>query len=192
MSEGQLWDISDPLHPKVTAHIRNPDVIFWHGASFSPDAKYVAFGDEDLFTTNGCRSGSTGQLWVYRVADTSEPLSHFTIPRPQDPVLEEDFCSVHNFASIPMPGRWVIVAAFYTGGTSVIDLRDPAAPEEITFYDAVSPKPSNVWSAYWYDGHVYASDIGRGLDVIRLTLSGLDTAVDEDHLNPQTQEDIAG
>jgi hypothetical protein len=192
MSEGQLWDISDPLHPRVTAHIRNPDVIFWHGSSFSPDGRFVAFGDEDLFGTDGCRSEATGQLWVYRVADTSEPVSHYTIPRPQELVLEEDFCSAHNFVTVPWSGSWIVVAAFYIGGTSVIDLSDPAAPVEATFYDAVNPKGSNVWSAYWYDGHVYASDIGRGLDVISLSLAGLEAAAAQDHLNPQTQDLVGG
>jgi hypothetical protein len=56
-----------------------------------------------------------------------------------------------------------------------------------------------VWSAYWYNGHVYGSEIGRGLDVYGLTPSEhlteneLEAArlARVDRLNVQTQQRIA-
>lgn len=187
MSEGQLWDISDPVHPRITAHIRNADVAFWHSASFSWDGKYVLFGDEYLFQTPGCRDDRRGAIWFYEVADPEEPVGHFTLPRPQgeDPA---EFCTAHNFAPLPIPGRYLLVSAFYTGGTSVIDFGDPAHPVEIAYYDAVSPRPSNVWSSYWYDGLIYSNDLHRGVDIFDLDLPDVDDAVLLARFNPQTQE----
>jgi hypothetical protein len=187
MSEGQLWDISDPVHPRITAHIRNADVSFWHSASFSWDGRYVLFGDEYLFGTPGCRDDRRGAIWFYEVADPEEPVGHFTLPRPQgeDP---EEFCTAHNFVPLPIPGRYLLVSAFYTGGTSVIDFSDPAHPVEIAYYDAVSPRPSNVWSSYWYGGLIYSNDLHRGVDIFELDLPDVDDAVRLSRFNPQTQE----
>ena len=51
------------------------------------------------------------------------------------------------------------------------------------------------WSAYWFNGRIYASEIARGFDVLRLTpsehLSAAEIAVAErvmaETINPQTQ-----
>ena len=53
---------------------------------------------------------------------------------------------------------------------------DSAHPKEIAYFDR-GPIDPNVlvlggdWSAYWYNGHIYASEISRGLDIFDLTPS---------------------
>ena len=46
MGEGQIWDISDPENPETVGRVFNPNVEFWHSATFSYDGRRVIFGDE--------------------------------------------------------------------------------------------------------------------------------------------------
>jgi len=71
-----------------------------------------------------------------------------------------------------------MVQAWYQGGISVFDWTDAAHPTEIAFFDRGPMDGTNgvgagSWSAYWYNGHIYSSEIARGLDVLDLLPSGL-------------------
>ena len=172
LSQGQLWDISDPLAPRVTANIDTPDVDIWHSAAFSPDGRLVTFGDEYF----GPAKEPYGALWTYAVADPSTPLSHYRIPR-------DEPSTYHNFNYLPLRDRNVLVSSAYGSGTSVVDLSKPAAPKEIGYYDM----QSNAWSTYWYNGLIVANDISRGLDTLRLSDRIAAGARKLPMLNPQTQ-----
>jgi hypothetical protein len=55
-----------------------------------------------------------------------------------------------------------------------MDFTDAEHPVEIAYFDRgpIDPKMlvlGGDWSAYWYNGHIYASEIARGLDVFELT-----------------------
>jgi len=68
------------------------------------------------------------------------------------------------------------VQAWYQGGVSVVDFTDPAKPFEIAYFDRgpIDPKMlvlGGEWSAYWYNGYIYGSEIARGLDVFELAPS---------------------
>jgi hypothetical protein len=83
-------------------------------------------------------------------------------------------CVAHNGSLIPVPGRDIEVQAWYQGGVSVMDFTDPANPYEIAYFDRgpIDPKMlvlGGEWSAYWYNGYIYGSEIARGLDVFELT-----------------------
>ena len=187
-SEGQIWDITDPanpdtLHPLV--RVDDPAVNFWHSAEFTWDGQYVVFDDEAQgnFT---CAGGQPGQIRIYRVSD-GQLMSTYMIPRPQGGT----YCSVHNGNLIPVNGRYFLVAAWYGGGTSVIDFTDPTSPHEVAYYDATgSPAPSDAWSSYWYNGKIYTNDIGRGQDVFNIILPSTQYGATFTHLNAQTQEDL--
>jgi hypothetical protein len=97
-----------------------------------------------------------------------------------------------------------MVQAWYQGGVSVFDFTDSENPVEIAYFDrgpmnADSLVLGGVWSAYWYNGQVYGSEIGRGLDVYALTPSAHLTENElqaarlglVDAFNAQTQERIA-
>jgi hypothetical protein len=107
----------------------------------------------------------------------------------------------HNGSLIPIPGRDVMVQAWYQGGISVFDWTDPAHPKEIAYFDrgpmdATKMVGAGSWSAYWYNGYIYSSEIARGLDVFALQPSGfisqneIDAAklVHFDYLNVQGQQ----
>ena len=109
----------------------------------------------------------------------------------------------HNGSLVPVPGRDIMVQAWYQGGISVFDFTDPAKPVELAFFDRgpMSTEDlvlSGFWSAYWYNGHIYGSEIGRGLDVFQLKPSDMlsqneiDAArsVRMEGLNPQLQTRI--
>lgn len=185
MSEGQIWDLADPERPAALAHLDLPDVSFWHSAAWSNDGSVVIFGDENLAEA-GCTDAPLGSLWFYRVDDPARPqlAGRFSLDRYQG----SDICSAHMFNVIPGIDRDLLVSAFYSGGTSVIDFTDPSNPVEIAYFDAGGRAPGDDWSSYWYRGHIYASDHLRGLDVFRLSLPDLGDTTMLDHLNPQTQE----
>jgi hypothetical protein len=66
-----------------------------------------------------------------------------------------------------------MVQAWYQGGISVFDFTDPAHPQEIAFFDRGPLDAKNLylggyWSAYWYNGRIYGSEIVRGLDIFKL------------------------
>ena len=173
LSQGQLWDISDPLALRVTANIDTPNVDIWHSAAYSPDGTLVTFGDEYF----GAAKEPFGALWTYAVANPSTPLSHYRIPR-------DEPNTYHNFNYLPLRDRNVLVSSAYGSGTSVVDLSNPVAPKEIGYYDM----QSNAWSTYWYNGLIVANDISRGLDTLRLSDPIAAAARKLPMLNPQTQD----
>jgi hypothetical protein len=92
------------------------------------------------------------------------------------------------------------VQAWYQGGLSVFDWTDSKHPKEIAFFDrgpvnATEMGNGGYWSTYWYNGHIYGSEISRGLDVFELQPSGFLTqneidaakSVKLDYFNTQGQ-----
>ena len=183
-SHGQIWDITDPAAPTTL----NPTIIddagvnYWHSASFTWDGRYVVWKDESF--TGRCNSTNDGRIRIYRIADNTI-VSSFMIPRPQGTA----YCSVHNGNIVPVAGRYLLVAGWYAGGTSVVDFTNPNFPTEVGFYDAtVGFGAADTWSSYWYNGRIYANDIVRGLDVFNFTTPRSPYGNTWDHLNAQTQE----
>jgi hypothetical protein len=123
--------------------------------------------------------------------------SYYKMPVPQPDDIN---CVAHNGSLIPVPGRDIMVQSWYSGGISIIDFTDTARPVEIAYQARGAVEKgkmvmSGPWSAYWYNGFIYSSEIARGLDVFRLLPSDflsqneLDAAnlVHFDELNPQNQ-----
>jgi hypothetical protein len=73
-------------------------------------------------------------------------------------------------------GKDIFVQAWYQGGISVMDFTDSSNPKEIAYFDR-GPIDKDIlitggyWSAYYYDGYIYGTEITRGLDVFRLVPS---------------------
>jgi hypothetical protein len=88
----------------------------------------------------------------------------------------QENCVAHNGSLVPVPGRDILAQAWYQGGISLVDFTDSANPHEIAFFDrgpnsATALVLGGFWSAYWYNGHIYGSEIARGFDVFGLTPS---------------------
>jgi hypothetical protein len=185
-TQAQIWDITDPANPDTLHPMRidRTGVNFWHSAEFTWDGQYLVTDDESF--TGTCQPGNDGQISIWRVSD-GQLMSTYMIPRPQG----NTYCSVHNGNLIPVAGRYLLVAAWYGGGTSVIDFTNPTSPHEIAYYDAQgSPVASDAWSSYWYNGKIYTNDIGRGQDVFNFVLPATVYGATFTHLNAQTQEDL--
>ena len=161
-NQTQIWDVTKPLKPEILGSITTPLNSFHHSAVASPDGKYLAVGDEAILTD--CVGGPTGMIFIYDITDRSAPreVSRISPPARGGPPLGT-YCTAHNFNFIG--GTRKLVVAWYEHGTNVIDLSDPANPREIAFF---LEEDSNTWSSYWYRGRIYANDLGRGLDVLKL------------------------
>ncbi len=199
---GMLLDISDPVNPVRIQAVADSNFSYWHSATFNNDGTKVLFTDE--WGGGGqakCRATDPrewGADAIFTLADKRMTFhSYYKLPAPQ---TEEENCVAHNGSLIPIPGRDVMVQAWYQGGISVFDWTDPNHPQEIAFFDrgpvdSTRMESGGSWSVYWYNGSIVSSEIARGLDVFQLTPSDLvsqneiDAArtVHLDYLNPQGQ-----
>jgi hypothetical protein len=173
---GILLDIKDPVHPKRLDAVNDPNYSYWHSASFSNDGKKVVFTDEWGGGLGArCRAkdpNKWGADAVFSVKDNKLSFaSYYKLPAAQG---DSENCVAHNGSLIPVPGRDIEVQAWYQGGISVMDFTDAEHPVEIAYFDRGPIDPNMLvlggdWSAYWYNGHIYASEIARGLDILELT-----------------------
>ena len=182
---GILIDISDPANPVRIAEVSDPNYSFFHSATLNNDGTKVIFTDEwGGGTSPRCRSTDQPQ-WgansIYDIVDGHlQFASYYKLPVPQ--TVQEN-CVAHNGSLVPVPGRDIMAQAWYQGGISLIDFTDSAHPREIAFFDrgpinAGSLVTGGFWSAYWYNGQIYGSEIARGFDVFRLVPSDHLTAAE--------------
>ena len=173
---GILIDIKDPANPKRLDAVNDPNYAYWHSASFSNDGKKVVFTDE-WGGGLGARCRATdpnkwGADAIFDVQDNKLKFAgYYKLPAAQG---DTENCVAHNGSLIPVPGRDIEVQGWYQGGISVMDFTDSAHPVEIAYFDRgpIDPKMlvlAGDWSAYWYNGHIYGSEIARGLDILELT-----------------------
>ena len=202
---GILLDVKDPVHPKRVDAINDPNYSYWHSATFSNDGSKVVFTDEWGGGLGArCRPNDPnhwGADAIFHLADDKLTFAnYYKLPAAQG---DTENCVAHNGSLIPVPGRDIEVQAWYQGGVSVMDFTDPAHPFEIAYFDRgpIDPKIlvlGGDWSAYWYNGAIYGSEIARGLDVFELTptkflsQNEIDAAksVHVDLLNVQNQQKI--
>ena len=202
---GILLDIKDPVHPKRVDAVNDPNYSYWHSASFSNDGSKVVFTDEWGGGLGArCRANDPNK-WgadaIFRLKDGKLSFAnYYKLPAAQG---DTENCVAHNGSLIPVPGRDIEVQAWYQGGISIVDFTDPAQPFEIAYFDRgpIDPKMlvlGGDWSAYWYNGNIYGSEIARGLDVFELTPSKFLTQNEIDaakvvrvpELNVQNQQKI--
>jgi len=173
---GILLDIKDPVHPKRVDAVNDPNYSYWHSASFNNDGTKVVFTDEwGGGLGPRCRANDPN-VWgadaIFSVKDGKMSFqNYYKMPAAQG---DTENCVAHNGSLVPVPGRDIEVQAWYQGGVSIVDFTDPMHPFEIGYFDrgAIDPKQLTLggeWSAYWYNGHIYGSEIARGLDVFELT-----------------------
>ena len=175
---GIILDVKDPVHPKRLDAVNDPNYSYWHSASFSNDGSKVVFTDEWGGGLGArCRANDPNK-WgadaIFRLKDNKLTFAnYYKLPAAQG---DSENCVAHNGSLVPVPGRDIEVQAWYQGGISVMDFTDPAQPFEIAYFDRgpIDPKMlvlGGEWSAYWYNGNIYASEIARGLDIFELTPS---------------------
>lgn len=201
---GILFDIADPLNPKRIDAVTDTTFAYWHSATFNNDGTKVIFTDEWGGGSRPRCKASDPMTWganaVYDIVDGKLVFrAHYKMPAPQS---DKENCVAHNGSIIPVPGRDLFAQAWYQGGLSVMDFTDSAAPKEIAYFDRgpIDTKQlvlGGYWSVYWYRGHLYGTEISRGVDVFKLTPSEHLTAAEiaaaqaaqyeNNRFNPQTQ-----
>jgi hypothetical protein len=198
--QGAILDISDPVNPVKIADVSDENFAFWHSATFTHDGERVVFTDElgggGQPTCNPTVGDQRGANAIYDISDPANPvfLSYYKIPRTQS---NTENCVAHNGNFLPIADRDIYVQAWYQGGTSVVDMTDPANPVEIGFFDrgplsAERRIIGGSWSSYYYNGVIVSSDIQQGLDLFRFSdpAAGLAHGVRLPYLNAQTQEPL--
>jgi len=202
---GILLDIKDPVNPKRMDAVNDPNYSYWHSATFSNDGKKVVFTDEWGGGLGArCRPNDPNKWGADAIFNLSSDKlslqSYYKLPAAQG---DTENCVAHNGSLVPVPGRDIEVQAWYQDGVSVMDFTDAAHPYEIAYFDrgpidAKTLVLGGDWSAYWYNGYVYGSEIARGLDIFELTptkfltQNELDAAksVQVNELNVQNQQKI--
>lgn len=202
---GILLDIKDPANPKRIDAVNDPNYSYWHSATFSNDGKKVVFTDEWGGGLGArCRANDPNVWGANALFDlANDKLSfagYYKLPAAQG---DSENCVAHNGSLIPVPGRDIEVQAWYQGGISIMDFTDAKKPFEIAYFDRgpIDPKMlvlGGDWSAYWYNGNIYGSEISRGLDVFELMPSKFLTQNEIDaakamrvgELNVQNQQKI--
>jgi hypothetical protein len=200
-----LLDIRDVANPKRIAAVADSNFSYWHSATFNNDGTKILFTDEwGGGLQPRCRvtdKPEWGANAIFtRAGSTMTFTSYYKLPAPQ---TANENCVAHNGTLIPIPGRDIMVQAWYQGGISVFDWTDPAHPREIAYFDRGPMDSTKLvgagsWSAYWYNGYIVSSEISRGLDIFELQPSGfisqneIDAAklIHFDYLNAQDQQQL--
>jgi hypothetical protein len=175
---GLLLDISDPVNPTRLDAVADSNFAYWHSATFNNDGTKLLFSDE--WGGGGapkCRAGDKpewGADAIFTIENKKLKFqSYYKLPSYQS---SNENCVAHNGSLIPIPGRDVMVQAWYQGGISVFDWTDPKHPMEIASFDRGPVDGTRMamggsWSVYWYNGSMISSEIARGLDVAELVPS---------------------
>jgi len=177
---GLLLDIHDVANPKRIGAVADSNFSFWHSATFNNDGSKILFSDE-WGGGSAPRCRATDKLeWgadaIFTLKDNQMTFqSYYKMPAAQ---TSFENCVAHNGSLIPVPGRDLMVQAWYQGGISVFDWTDAAHPKEIAYFDRGPMDSTKLvdggsWSVYWYNGVIVSSEISRGLDIYELVPSGL-------------------
>jgi hypothetical protein len=203
---GLLLDIRNPTNPVRIGAVADSNFSYWHSATFNNDGTKVLFSDE--WGGGGapkCRATDRREWGADAIFELKngkmEFQSYYKLPAPQ---TAQENCVAHNGSLIPIPGRDVMVQAWYQGGISVFDWTDSKHPMEIASFDRGPVDSTRMamggsWSVYWYNGAMVSSEIARGLDITELVPSQyisqneIDAAktVHYDYLNAQGQPKMA-
>ena len=175
---GILLDISDPVKPVRLDHVMDKNFAYWHSATFNNDGSKVIFTDEwGGGVRPRCRASDLpnwGADAIFQIVDRKMTFAgYYKMPAAQS---EQENCVAHNGSLIPVPGRDIMVQAWYQGGVSVFDFTEAEKPVEIAFFDrgpldAKQLITGGYWSTYWYNGFIYGTEIARGIDVFALKAS---------------------
>jgi hypothetical protein len=203
---GLLLDIKDVANPKRIFAAADSNMQFWHSATFNNDGNKILFSDEwGGGSAPRCRitdKKEWGSDALFTIENGKEVFhSYYKMPAAQ---TSFENCVAHNGSLIPIPGRDVMIQAWYQGGLSIFEWTDIDHPKEIAFFDRGpldtlgAGANGGSWSAYWYNGVIVSSEIGRGLDIFEIQPSGfisqneIDAAktVKFDYLNVQGQQKI--
>ncbi|MSO48408.1 MAG: hypothetical protein EXQ49_00655 [Acidobacteria bacterium] len=179
---GLLLDTKNVAKPKRLDDVADAAFAFWHSATFNNDGTKLLFSDEWGGGTSPMCQSIHPPMWggnaVFDIQGTGDNRrlkfgGYFKLPAWQ---TATENCVAHNGSLVPVPGRDIMVQAFYQGGVTVFDFTTSSRIQEIAYFDRGPIDAANLviggyWSVYYYNGFLYGSEIARGLDIFELTPS---------------------
>jgi hypothetical protein len=196
---GLLLDTSVVTKPKRLDDVADAAFAFWHSATFNNDGTKLLFSDEWGGGTSPMCQNIHPPMWggnaVFDIQGSGDNRrlkfgGYFKLPAWQ---TATENCVAHNGSLVPIPGRDIMVQAFYQGGLTVFDFTNSSRIQEIAYFDRGPIDAANLviggyWSVYYYNGFLYGSEIARGLDIFQLTPSEFLTQNEIDAAKLATRE----
>jgi hypothetical protein len=196
---GLLLDTSNVTKPKRLDDVADAAFAFWHSATFNNDGTKLLFSDEWGGGTSPMCQNIHPPMWggnaIFDIQGTGDNrhLKFGGYFKPAAWQTATENCVAHNGSLVPIPGRDVMVQAFYQGGATVFDFTNSSNIKEIAYFDRGPIDANNLviggyWSVYYYNGYLYGSEIARGLDIFQLTPSEFVTQNELDAAKLATRE----
>jgi choice-of-anchor B domain-containing protein len=155
-----IADVTDKKSPKAISVAAYPNVSYTHQGWLSEDHRYFYLDDEgDELDGNAPKT----RTLVFDVSDLD------------DPVVAKEFFGTTSATdhNLYVRGQYMYQSN-YVAGLRVVDIKDPANPVEVGFFDTVpvgenAPGFSGSWSnfPYFKSGVVAATSMREGLFMIR-------------------------
>ncbi len=169
-----IADVTDKAAPVAIARSDYPDVSYAHQGWLTPDHRYVVQNDE-LDERNLLRDGGRGEgtrTLIWDVEDLDDPV-----------ILTEYWGQARSIDhNLYVAGQYVYMAN-YTSGLRILDVADPATPQEVAYFDT---HPENddlrfwgAWTAYPFlpSGTVLVSSSPEGLFMLSTKTLGMPAAL---------------
>ena len=169
-----VFDVTDPFAATHLQRVTSPEVTISHDAQPNFKRDIIVLADETAGSACGRAGGpgpgayDAGSVHFYAAApngtfanNAAAELGSWNVPPQPSP----ETCTAHVFWQAPDENRLTI--AWYSGGARILDFSDPANVRELGWFKA---RPSTMyWSAKPHRGYLFATDMDRGLDVLRYT-----------------------
>lgn len=195
-----VFSFDPSLSPELPGGLENPTLLYSkpmgistaHSHSFSWDGEVLIFGHEPGGGSQAqCQATSStlNRTIFFMEPRTGAELGRYVQPRPQ---TNRENCTWHNFNVVPTNRGRIAVVGSYQMGISVLDFTDPASVQQLAYADPAPLSTTSTilggdWSTYWYNGHIFESDIRRGVIIWRLNERVVQGARTFGLSNPQTQ-----
>lgn len=142
----------------ITSWVNNPNP-FPHNCDLTTDRRYILTTDET--------SSPVGRLKVWDITNLSN-VQLITTWQPTGITTS----IVHN---VEIHGNYAIIS-HYTAGVRVVDITNPASPNEVAWYDTYPSSNTNTFNGCWGvftfpSGKIIGSDRQTGLYVLKTTFN---------------------
>jgi hypothetical protein len=181
--DNQVFDITNPLAPTLLQTVIVPDMTISHQAEPNYKRDMILIDDESVVDVGapvgavcghvgtGPASLDVGSIHFFAAAADGtyalnglQDLGSWNLPYH----TTDNTCTGHVFWQAPNEDR--LTQAWYSEGAHILDFTDPANVQELGSFKA---SPSTMyWSAKPHRGYIFATDMDRGLDILRYTGEG--------------------
>ncbi len=186
-----LFDVTDPLNVAMLGRDATQEpsgALATHWAILEPrarsDGRVIAWSAPEI----GSLETDSGVVRAHDVSDPSDPHQVGWWMLPGNVTIEGRYIMSPHTA-IPDMETGLLAVAHYHAGVWVLDISDPEDPQHVAYYFPRGPEESpisgpywwkkpnfspegygpNTYQARWHDGHLWVTDRGTGLYVLKYT-----------------------